>query len=323
MMRMATIALVSTLAAADAAAQARRDNMRFAGMDVNKDGMVTREEWRGSARSFEVHDWYRDGMLSGDEVRPGGRRAGTRRDPAVFDSSEREYTYDDWTVEGFRALDHNRDGRVTRDEWHFDAEAFRRADHDRNGILSRSEFLGDMGGADDDRDDRFGNLDENNDGRVSRAEWHGTAERFAALDDNRDGVLTRAEMRGSNEPPADLFSSVDVNRDNVISQDEWHWSRISFQGRDRNNDGRLSREEFTGAGATQSDAWRRGHERGLTEGRQAGKEDRAATWGWDLEGQRELETADSGYQGQYGSRAEYQAGYREGFRKGYREGFGK
>jgi hypothetical protein len=137
-------------------------------------------------------------------------------------------------------------------------------------------------------------------------------------------MLTRAEIRGTSEPPTDLFTSVDVNRDNSVSRDEWHWSRASFNSRDRNNDGRLSREEFTDSQpAAQSEAWRRGHERGLTEGRQAGKEDRAATWGWDLEGQRELETADSGYEARFGPRPEYQAGYREGFRKGYREGFGR
>ena len=157
---------------------------------------------------------------------------------------------------------------------------------------------------------------------MSRAEWHGTAERFDALDDNRDGILTRAEIRGTSEPPSDLFTSVDANRDNSITPDEWHWSRASFNGRDKNNDGRLTRDEFTGAAATQSEAWKRGHDRGLIEGRQAGKEDRAATWGWDLEGQRELETADSGYDARFGPKAEYQAGYREGFRKGYREGFG-
>lgn len=324
MLRTLTLGLIAGLMAMDAAAQtAQRRNMRFAEMDGNNDGVVTRKEWRGSARSFEVHDWNQDGVLSGNEVRPGARRQ-RQGDPEGFDSSEREYTFDDWTARGFTALDHNRDGRIAREEWHFDLESFRRADHNRDGVLSRVEFIGGDDTADDDREDRFSNLDTDNDGRVSRAEWHGTAERFQALDDNRDGMLTRAEIRGTSEPPADLFTSVDVNRDNSISRDEWHWSRASFNSRDRNNDGRLSREEFTDSQpAAPSEAWRRGHERGLTEGRQAGKEDRAATWGWDLEGQRELETADSGYEPRFGPRPEYQAGYREGFRKGYREGFGR
>jgi hypothetical protein len=42
---------------------------------------------------------------------------------------------------------------------------------------------------------------------------------------------------------------------------------------------------------------------------------------WDLEGQRELEQADAGYDSTMGLRADYQAGYREGFRRGYPDGF--
>lgn len=313
---------ISIVAAADGVAQQRGSaQIRFAQMDTNGDRVITRTEWRGSVRSFDVHDWNGDGVLSGEEVRPGGRRSARTDEPDVFDSADRDYEFGNWTAAGFRDLDHNQDGRIARSEWHFDAETFRRADHNRDGWLSRDEFLGRS--ADDDRDDRFSNLDTNNDGRVSRNEWHGTAERFDALDDNRDGVLTRAEARGTSDPPQDLFASVDVNGDSTITRNEWHWSRESFNQRDGNRDGRLSRDEFSRGPAATTDAWRAGQERGLAEGRQAGKEDRAAGWGWDLEGQRELENADSGYEARLGARADYQAGYRDGFRKGYREGFGR
>jgi Ca2+-binding EF-hand superfamily protein len=323
MARTLTCAIAFGLIAAGGAAQGRSQRtMRFAEMDGNHDGVITQKEWRGSQQSFRVHDWDGDGVLSGDEVRPGARRRSAESEPGRFESSEQEYEYDDWTARGFASLDHNRDGRITRDEWHFNPESFRRADHNRDGALSRAEFIG-SDAVDDDRDDRFTYLDTNNDGRVSRAEWHGTPERFDALDDNHDGMLTRAEIRGSNEPPADLFTSVDMNRDNMITRDEWHWSRASFDERDANHDGRLTRQEFTGsAERAPSEAWRQGYDRGLAEGRQAGKEDKDRRQGWDLEGQRELETADSGYQPRFGSRAEYQAAYREGFRKGYREGYG-
>jgi hypothetical protein len=73
---------------------------------------------------------------------------------------------------------------------------------------------------------------------------------------------------------------------------------------------------------TRSQAYQAGHDRGLIEGRAAGREDRDRNQGWDLEGQRELEQADSGYDARLGSRADYQAGYREAFRAGYREGYG-
>src|SRR5678815_3623144 len=35
--------------------------IRFAEMDENGDGVITRAEWRGSARSFATHDWNGDG----------------------------------------------------------------------------------------------------------------------------------------------------------------------------------------------------------------------------------------------------------------------
>jgi Ca2+-binding EF-hand superfamily protein len=321
-----TFGLILTLVVAASAAgqnSRRAVAIRFADMDTNNDRVITRQEWRGSDRSFEVHDWNRDGILSGEEVRQGGRRPQEQNAPGAFESADQEYTFNDWTARGFTTLDHNRDGRVTRDEWHFDMESFRRADHNRDGWLSRAEFLGDDN-QDDDRADRFAYLDTNNDGRISRAEWHGTAERFDALDDNRDGLLTRTEVRGGNEPPPDLFASVDVNRDSRVTRDEWHWSAATFDARDTNRDGVLTRAEFS-AEPTQarSEAWTRGRERGLADGRQAGKEDKERNGNvWDLEGQRELETADAGYDTRFGPRADYQAGYRDGFRRGYREGFG-
>lgn len=297
----------------------RRAAIRFAQMDRNNDGRITRAEWNGSDRSFAVHDWNRDGVLSGDEVRIGAQRPRTT-DDWVFDSQEREYEFDNWTVQGFTALDHNRDGRITADEWHFDRESFRRADHNGDRILTRAEFLGE-GPEDDDRNDRFEFLDLNNDNRVSRNEWHGTAARFNALDANRDGVITRVEMMGAEAPP-ELFSSLDINRDRTITPDEWHWSRASFDRRDVDRNGRLTPEEFIGASLNPtSAAFKAGQDRGLIEGRQAGREDKQNHGIWDLEGQRELEQADSGYVASVGPRAEYQAGYREGFRRGYREGF--
>jgi Ca2+-binding EF-hand superfamily protein len=319
---LASAASVASIVPAAASAQVRnRPAIRFAEMDRNNDGQITRAEWRGSDRSFAVHDWNGDGVLSGDEVRVGAVRSRPTGDPA-FDPY-REYQFDDWTARGFTGLDHNRDGRITRDEWHFDLETFRRADHNGDGWVSRAEFLTeDL--LDDDRGDQFDYLDVNNDNRVSRSEWHGTVARFLALDTNRDGMITRLEMVGPDVPP-EVFASVDINRDRVITIDEWHWSRASFDARDLDHNGRLTRAEFDALTPQQSGsaAFKAGQARGLVEGRQAGREDKTINGGvWDLEGQRELEQADSGYVASMGPRAEYQAGYREAFRRGYREGFG-
>jgi Ca2+-binding EF-hand superfamily protein len=318
------VALVLAVAGGQSAAAQREGAMRFQGMDLNNDGRITRAEWKGSDQSFKVHDWNGDGVLSGDEVRPGARRGERPNREQEFDGPDREYQFDDWTARGFSGIDDNHDNRITADEWHFDRESFRRADHNRDGVISRSEFLSeDARDQDDDREDRFAYLDVNRDNRISRDEWHGSRANFDILDDDRDGVLTRTEVLGT-EPPPDLFTSVDVNRNGTIARDEWHWSLGTFDRLDKNRDGRLTREEFSSRvpGATRSAAYQAGHDRGLIEGRAAGREDRERNQGWDLEGQRELEQADSGYEARIGPRADYQAGYREAFRIGYREGFG-
>ena len=206
-MRCLEAALVMAIALGGSAFAAQGKDgakMRFKEMDKNGDGRIVRAEWRGSTRSFEVHDWNGDGVLSGDEVRPGAKRQARGLDQEDLDSPHRESPFDDWTVRGFESLDHDGDRRITANEWHFEREGFRRADHDRDGVISRAEFLNENA-IDDDRDDRFRNLDDNNDGRISRAEWHGTADLFAALDDDRSGFLTPNEMYGD-EPPPDLFS---------------------------------------------------------------------------------------------------------------------
>ena len=87
-----------------------RETMRWRAMDTNRDGRITRAEWRGNARAFDNHDWNNDGVLSGDEVRPGATQ-GDR--PAR-----------DWTAARFTDLDRNRDGRLTRSEWQDDVASF-------------------------------------------------------------------------------------------------------------------------------------------------------------------------------------------------------
>lgn len=323
------VALAVLGLAVDSAAQGRRQRgranqsqaqYRFQAMDTNNDRVITRAEWRGTRRSFEVHDWNGDGVLSGNEVRIGARRPRQQdRHPRDLDSPRFDQQIDDWTLEHFRSLDENNDGRVTAAEWIYAREIFRRVDHNNDNWISQAEFLGDQD-VDDDAADLFEYLDMNDDGRVTRSEWHGTRARFDTLDRNNDGAISHAEAMGP-DAPADLFDAIDRNNNRVVERSEWRWSASSFDVRDANRDGRLTREEFIGITPNRSSAYRAGYDRGLAEGRAAGREDRVRNQGWDLEGQRELEQADSGYRSSVGPRAEYQAGYREGFRRGYREGW--
>jgi Ca2+-binding EF-hand superfamily protein len=247
----ATAALTLPLAGhpalvATAEAQAR---IRFAAMDANNDGRITREEWRGSDTSFKVHDWNGDGVLSGDEVRVGARRRGR----VEQDFEPDRLVLRDWSPGRFSSIDRNRDGRVTRAEWFYDMDGFIRADRNRDDVLTRAEFLG--GDFDDDREETFADLDQDRDGRVERNEWHGSRDAFEWLDRNNDDVLSRAEVAG--EPQAaetDLFTSLDINRSGAIERSEWQWSRVSFSGRDRNNDGVLSRNELGSTAASTAEA---------------------------------------------------------------------
>src|SRR5205823_4441573 len=145
-------------------------------------------------------------------------------------------------------------------------------------------------------------------------------------------------------------ATLDANHDGWLTRDEWKWSDGSFYRMDTNSDNRLSRMEFQAglanttnvmqadepsvftprnggwnngqaAPTRRSAAAQSGYDRGMSEGRQAGREDYANGHGWDLEGQTELVRADSGYYSQLGPLSDYQAGYREGFRAGYPEGF--
>jgi hypothetical protein len=268
------------LAASAAAAAAQPSSTRFQAMDTNRDGRITRDEWRGNARAFARHDWNNDGVLSGDELLAGNNR---RRDQSVID----EAGITDWTESHFRQLDRNADNRIARAEWQYDVQTFSRVDRNRDDVISRAEFLGldlvnePVRDRIDTRGERFEDLDTNNDNRITRREWRDSDDAFRWLDRDNNGVLTRAEVTGAG-------------------------------GRD----GRIRRE-------ASSQAYRTGYDRGLAEGREAGREDKRLRNTWDLDGQRELEQADSGYQSHMGDRGDYQQGYRAGFVAGYGEGFGR
>jgi hypothetical protein len=245
----ASLASAQPTSGVSAAVQERAaGQMRFAFMDVNNDGRITRDEWKGSERSFINHDWNGDGVLSGDEVGVGQQRT-TAWDTADHRPNQFERNIS-WTEAGFLNLDHNRDGRLTTNEWHYDLETFRRIDRNRDNAVSPSEFLGRQW--DDDRNDSFDDLDVNNNGRVERSEWHGGLEEFRWLDRNDDGVLSRYEVVGQQASfdKYDEFQGLDYNRNGAIERSEWHWSTQSFAQRDQNGDNVLSRREFEAAGGS-------------------------------------------------------------------------
>ena len=159
---------------------------RFAGMDRNGDGVITRAEWRGNDQSFRNQDWNNDGVLSGDEV-----NAGARRWPART-AADREAR----RAERFATLDANGNGRIEAREWDGTVVVFNRLDANNDNVLSRAEVVGpgDEFDSATPRQQRFDSLDVNRNGRIEPREWDGTVAAFYRLDVNDDNVLTRAEM---------------------------------------------------------------------------------------------------------------------------------
>ena len=244
----------------------------------------------------------------------------------------------------FQGMDRDGDGVITRTEWRGNSQAFRQHDRNGDGVLSGNEvwvpanqqdpFFGDRNIDQRGLTAAFRRADVNNDGVIDRGEWYGDLDTFDRVDRNNDGRINQNEFLGDNVAGTSgtmSFDELDRNNNGVITANEWVGTRADFNALDRDDDGVISRSEYRVDAEYQNDqintrspAYRAGVTRGLAEGKQAGHEDRTINGGrWDLEGQRELEQADSGYTPAVGSREEYQAGYRVGFRRGYRDGFGR
>ena len=99
-------------------------------MDTNNDGVIRRNEWRGSAQSFDVHDWNNDNVLSGEEVNESSARKGWAVDDMAYD-----------TLDSFEYLDVNNNERIDAREWHGTVAAFNRLDVNNDDVLSRQEML--------------------------------------------------------------------------------------------------------------------------------------------------------------------------------------
>ena len=233
-------ALALSLSAGIANAQSNNYQMKYRNLDTNNDGMVSRAEWRGNNRSFQNHDWNRDGILSGNEVTPGAKRN-------VYNNDYYPNNRDD---NSFVNLDYNRDNYISKNEWRGEQGAFERRDCDRDSYLSRNEFLTatecnttvDYG--------TFSNLDNDNNGYLSRKEWRESVTVFVSKDCNRDNRVSRVEYFtqdcASGTCDFDcLFRELDVNNNGMVSRSEWRGDSQAFNQLDQNRSDGLSRSELS------------------------------------------------------------------------------
>jgi len=251
-----TFTAVCTLSATAVLAQSRSPRVRFDEMDVNRDGIITRSEWRGSDHDFRVHDVNGDGVVTWREMTPNGRSVDRYGD---------------------------RDQQSARDQENARARESRAAESNQPGRDTSRAF-------------EAGRQRGQEEGRQAGRE---------------DSYRHRWDLDGQQE----LESADSGYRSEYGPLEE-------FQAGYREAFMTAYRTAFGANAPRHGAAYRAGQSRGLSDGREAGRED-ASRNHWDLEGQQELLLADAGYSGDLGSRSDYQEGYRAGFRQGYSDGYGR
>jgi Ca2+-binding EF-hand superfamily protein len=95
---------------------------------------------------------------------------------------------------------------------------------------------------------RFEELDRDNNGAISRAEWPLDPQSFDIVDRNKDGHLSRTELLTPNVSPDGLldrqFRELDTNLDGRLSAYERRRVGDALERLDRNRDGYIVRDEL-------------------------------------------------------------------------------
>jgi Ca2+-binding EF-hand superfamily protein len=256
-----TVSLAALLLTAAGAGHAQaQSQMRYQTMDTDHDGVVTRGEWHGTDRAFRNQDWNGDGVLSGDEVRPGAQRQTNWNQDWNHDGIIDQQ--DTLIAQRYRNFDKNGDGRVATSEWLGKQPLFRRLDINGDGYLTMAEYTNNDGFRPDSQGGpaySFSNIDKNRDSWITRNEWNMGDAAFNRLDTNRDNRISNLEFQTNstvNDAAADpQFSTVDRNRDGWITRTESGMTNAEFNNLDTNSDNRLSRFEFDRAADNSSSGY--------------------------------------------------------------------
>jgi Ca2+-binding EF-hand superfamily protein len=93
---------------------------RMKRMDINNDGAVSRDEWKGKPEAFGRIDKNGDGSVTREEFAGAARRQAGR----------------------INKMDANNDGQISRDEWKGNPKRFDRLDANGDGAITKEELRG-------------------------------------------------------------------------------------------------------------------------------------------------------------------------------------
>ncbi len=149
----------------------------FAAMDVNKDGKIDPTEFKGPKKAFAWIDTDHDGYIARPEATRAyltivGRMAIEQRKSA------------------FKAMDENKDGKVSLSEYRGPTRAFARIDVNHDGVITPEEAKHAFQASVDHFvvAIRFKALDTNHDGKISAAEFKGPKAAFDKYSD-KNGLI--------------------------------------------------------------------------------------------------------------------------------------
>jgi Ca2+-binding EF-hand superfamily protein len=229
--------------------------LQLAGWDADKDGKVTKDEYKGKL-PFDTIDRNKDGVISMEDLRGAGK--GEPGPAGAMPNAEE-------MRQRLKDADKNGDGKITKDEFPGPPERFEALDRNRDGGVTGDEVeaaLRDGMNGEGGRGKRmFQRFDKDGDGKVSRAEFPGGDEAFKAMDKDGDGFVTAEEVptnrpgKGEKPPEPTGAPAPTTPSDPMAPAAPAPSGGLGtlFAALDRDHDGKLCRAEFPGT----DDEWRR------------------------------------------------------------------
>jgi Ca2+-binding EF-hand superfamily protein len=88
-------------------------------MDANRDGQITRDEWKGRPKAFGKLDKNNDGTISRQEAMDARQGRGKQH---------------------LKRIDTDNDGQISRNEWNGNPDAFSKLDANNDGVITKEEM---------------------------------------------------------------------------------------------------------------------------------------------------------------------------------------